>query len=117
MGISGYLAAKRETTTKSRDHGEGKTKGFPPAVVGLSVSVGYMLGGLLPLFLYFFVSQVADGLRWSFAVCVLALFVFGFAKDYLLHNESVEGMRIVVMGGITATAAVLCVKLFEGVSL
>ncbi|KAI2776122.1 VIT family-domain-containing protein [Daldinia loculata] len=66
-----------------------KTKGFPPAVVGLSESVGYMLGGLLPLFPYFFVSQVADGLLWSFAVCILALFVFGFAKDYLLHNESV----------------------------
>ncbi|KAI0122793.1 VIT family-domain-containing protein [Daldinia grandis] len=116
-----------------------KTKGFPPAVVGLSVSVGYMLGGLLPLFPYFFVSQVADGLRWSFAVCIFALFIFGFAKDYLLHNESVgsgwryggtkrgpvmwermknsfwEGMRMVVMGGIAAVAAVLCVKIFESV--
>ncbi|KAI0845935.1 VIT family-domain-containing protein [Daldinia vernicosa] len=115
------------------------TKGFPPALVGLSVSVGYMLGGLLPLFPYFFVSEVADGLRWSFVVCVLALFVFGFAKDYLLHKESVgsswqyggtkrgpvvwervkkgcwEGIWMVVMGGIAAVAAVLCVKLFEGV--
>ncbi|OTB13727.1 hypothetical protein K445DRAFT_319623 [Daldinia sp. EC12] len=114
-----------------------KTKGFPPAVVGLSVSIGYLLGGLLPMFPYFFVSEVVDGLRWSFAVCVLALFIFGFAKEYLLHNEPAkrnwqyggakggsvmwrqmkkgfwEGMRMVVMGGIAAVAAVLCVKLFE----
>ncbi|KAI1798552.1 VIT family-domain-containing protein [Daldinia bambusicola] len=113
------------------------TKGFPPIVVGLSVSLGYVLGGLLPMFPYFFVSEVADGLRWSFAVCILSLFVFGFAKDYLLHDEPVkrnwqyggekkgpvawdrmkkgfwEGMRMVVMGGIAAVAAVLCVRLFE----
>ncbi|KAI2602789.1 DUF125-domain-containing protein [Hypoxylon sp. NC1633] len=117
----------------------GQTKEFPPVVIGLSISFGYLLGGLLPLFPYFFVSKVDDGLRWSFAVCVLALFIFGFTKDYLLHPKSVEdnwededtrreagiwerirrgcweGVRMVIMGGIAAVAAVLCVKLFEDV--
>ncbi|KAI8962138.1 VIT family-domain-containing protein [Daldinia sp. FL1419] len=118
-----------------------ETQRFPPAAVGLSVSVGYMLGGLLPLLPYFFVDEVADGLRWSFAVCILALFIFGFVKVYLLHSGStesnlqyrgkkenpvawkrlkrscVEGMRMVVMGGIAAAAAVLCVKLFDDIML
>lgn len=116
-----------------------KAKEFPPAIVGLSISFGYLLGGLLPLFPYFFVSSVEDGLRWSFLVCILALFIFGFTKDFLLHPESTEdrwqnenvrrgpakwkrvkhssweGIRMVVMGGIAAVAAVLCVRLFEGV--
>ncbi|KAI2465561.1 DUF125-domain-containing protein [Annulohypoxylon bovei var. microspora] len=117
----------------------GRAKEFPPAIVGLSVSFGYLLGGLLPLFPYFFVSGVDDGLQWSFVVCILALFVFGFTKDFLLHLGSTEdrwqhgsvrrgpakwdrikrgsweGMRMVVMGGMAAVAAVLCVRLFEGV--
>lgn len=197
MGISGYLAAKGETTTRrdSRDHGEkpeaseqdsvqkylalldlpqdllqcvkthvdyhpavsqrlhniastadeladrSKRLRYPPAIVGLSVSLGYMIGGLLPLFPYFFVNEVDDGLRWSFVVCILALFVFGFTKDYLLHPGSRdddweyaktkrevatwervkqgwwEGMWMVLMGGLAAVAAVLCVKLFETIKL
>ncbi|XXH05259.1 hypothetical protein Hte_011684 [Hypoxylon texense] len=112
----------------------------PPAV-GLSVSFGYLLGGLLPLFPYFFVGEVEEGLRWSFVVCILALFAFGFAKDCLLNHGPAEGiwrhgdardevvmwekikqgcfegMRMVIMGGIAAIAAVLCVRFFEIVVL
>ncbi|KAI0379552.1 DUF125-domain-containing protein [Hypomontagnella monticulosa] len=114
---------------------------FPPVIVGLSVALGYMIGGLLPLLPYFFVDEVGEGLRWSFVVCILALFVFGFMKDYLLRPGSNEedweygetrreaatwemikqgwweGMRMVVMGGLAAVAAVLCVKLFETIML
>ncbi|KAK4235961.1 hypothetical protein C8A03DRAFT_17357, partial [Achaetomium macrosporum] len=53
-----------------------------PLLAGLSVAVGYLLGGVLPLFPYFFVNQVKDGLFWSFGVCAVALFVFGFCKDF-----------------------------------
>ncbi|KAI1373355.1 DUF125-domain-containing protein [Hypoxylon crocopeplum] len=119
----------------------GRVRGFSPVIIGLSISFGYMLGGLLPLFPYFFVSEVDDGMWWSFVVCILALFTFGFAKDYLLHLGSVEdgwqdgkarrerrrwerikqgsleGIRMVTMGGLAALAAVLCVRLFEGVVL
>ncbi|KAI1458262.1 VIT family-domain-containing protein [Annulohypoxylon moriforme] len=126
-------------TNSAVDGLTGKAKEFPPAIVGLSISFGYMLGGLLPLFPYFFVGSVEDGLQWSFVVCILALFIFGFTKDFLLHPESTEGrwqhenarrgpdkwkrvkhgswegIRMVIMGGIAAVAAVLCVRLFEGV--
>ncbi|KAI1213368.1 DUF125-domain-containing protein [Annulohypoxylon truncatum] len=126
-------------TNSSVDSLSGKAKEFSPAIVGLSISFGYMLGGLLPLFPYFFVDSVDGGLQWSFVVCILALFVFGFTKEFLLHPKStedrwqhesarrgsakwkrikhgsLEGVRMVVMGGIAAVAAVLCVRLFEGV--
>ncbi|KAK3984563.1 putative vacuolar iron transporter protein [Cladorrhinum sp. PSN332] len=103
-----------------------------PALSGLSVSVGYLLGGALPLFPYFFMSPDDDparkGLVWSFVVCVVALFVFGFGKQWVLGygrgsgtgNRSrlrvcaLEGMQMVVLGSVAAGTAVLCVKAFEG---
>ncbi len=106
-----------------------------PIMVGLSVSLGYLLGGLLPLFPYFIVQQVGDGLLWSFVVCIIALFVFCFTKDFVLNRESEperwakrsrgipwkdirrsiwEGTQMVILGSVAAAAAVLCVRLFEG---
>ncbi|KAI0480093.1 Ccc1 family [Xylariaceae sp. FL0804] len=113
-----------------------------PVIAGLSVALGYLLGGMLPLFPYFFVDYVSSGLLLSFGVCVLSLFAFGFAKDYLLrapppsprepwtrsrdararrarwrrvHHGLWEGLRMVLLGGLAAVAAVLCVRAFEGV--
>ncbi|KAI1075359.1 VIT family-domain-containing protein [Whalleya microplaca] len=124
----------------SADELAGDTRELSPSVAGLSISFGYLLGGLLPLFPYFFVDEVVDGLKWSFGVCIVALFIFGFVKDYLLHpapdegdlrhgnelrkNTSwdifkscwLEGTRMVILGGIAALAAVLCVRVFEGTS-
>ncbi|KAI0841821.1 VIT family-domain-containing protein [Hypoxylon sp. FL0890] len=128
----------RSNTDSAKGSLTEKPRAFSPAILGLSVSFGYMVGGLLPLFPYFFVSRVEDGLKWSFAVCILALFVFGFSKEYLLNGGSLEGswshlegrevakwervkrgfwegMRMVIMGGIAAIAAVFCVKLFDDV--
>ncbi|KAM7220133.1 Ccc1 family [Rhypophila decipiens] len=110
----------------------------PPSAIlsGLSISLGYLLGGILPLFPYFFVEKVTDGLAWSFGVCVLALFFFGFGKAYALgryktdaKNESRgkdsgakwrriktsiwEGLQMVILGSIAAGAAVACVSAFE----
>lgn len=105
-----------------------------PILSGLSIAIGYLLGGILPLFPYFFVSNVTDGLAWSFAVCVVALFTFGFGKAFLLSHRSGggdgkrnrnarwkrvksslwEGTQMVVLGSVAAVAAVVCVRAFEG---
>ncbi|KAM7183969.1 VIT family domain containing protein [Naviculisporaceae sp. PSN 640] len=102
----------------------------PPSAIlsGLSISLGYLLGGILPLFPYFFVDKVTDGLAWSFGVCVLALFFFGFGKAYALGSSNHrtgaakwkrvkrsiwEGLQMVVLGSIAAGAAVVCVSAFE----
>ncbi|KAI0428067.1 Ccc1 family [Xylaria sp. FL1042] len=110
-----------------------------PVISGLSVALGYLLGGSFPLAPYFFVGSVTEGLLWSFGICIVALFIFGFTKEYVLKVNSMrhkynsrtktgrlvrwnlikcglwEGARMVVFGGIAAVAAVLCVRLFEGV--
>ncbi len=113
-----------------------------PVVAGLSVALGYLLGGMLPLFPYFLVSEVQDGLVWSFVTCAVALFVFGFGKDLALdvsrrrersaregslgdegrvkvrwrdvRRSSWEGAQMVILGSVAAAAAVLCVRAFEG---
>jgi len=125
-----------------------KRAAFSPFMVGLSVSLGYLVGGLLPLFPYFFVYEVDNGLKWSFAVCVVALFVFGFSKDFALSQASEgcvvstkgpkarsmkatrlrwwwrrvrhstwEGVQMVILGSVAAGAALLCVRMFEGIQV
>lgn len=109
-----------------------------PIMSGLSVALGYLIGGSLPLFPYFVVSHVGDGLMWSFIVCIIALFFFGFTKDLVLHirkesdvwvkdkdlgkrrwgwsdvrRSSWEGLQMVLLGSMAALAAVLCVRWFE----
>lgn len=115
-----------------------------PVASGLSVALGYLIGGILPLGPYFFVQDVGHGLRWSFGVCIVALFMFGFLRDFVLDSpaaegssadrktsarqlswhksripwrrlgkSSFEGLQMVILGGIAAIAAVLCVRMFE----
>ncbi|KAI1496882.1 VIT family-domain-containing protein [Biscogniauxia marginata] len=122
-------------SSSARDVEESRSQASSPCCIGLSISLGYLLGGLLPLLPYFFVNDVARGLQWSFCVCVVALFLFGFVKDYLLQvrlasedkaigpsarwrrvrHSILEGMRMVVLGGLAAITAVLCVRVFEGI--
>jgi len=129
--VGGYSAV---AISEMLGHGDNDSeqRRSSPVFEGLAVSVGYLVGGVLPLFPYFFVADVNTGLGWSFAVCVVALFVFGFGKHFLLNRNSRsignqagawaavkssmwEGLQMVVLGSIAALAAVLCVKLFAGV--
>ena len=102
-----------------------------PLISGLSIAMGYLVGGLLPLLPYLFVSQVGDGLRISFGVCVLALFLYGFTRAYLSNADGAdvvpaagnrrrwqrirrsiwEGFVMCGLGMAAALAAVVCVML------
>ena len=55
----------------------------------------------------------------SFGVCVIAVFVSGFGKYWVLNGRNVntslwEGGQIVVLGSVAALAAVLYVRPFDG---
>jgi vacuolar iron transporter family protein len=144
-GIEESLILK--TTSPNTPEADDNSRQCSPITVGFSVAVGYLLGGLLPLFPYFFVSHVGDGLLWSFGVCIFALFSFGFSKDFFvrraerlererdegwvavdrrrrsvvrwedLRRSGWEGVQMVVLGSVAALAAVLCVRAFEGMSV
>ncbi|KAG7289967.1 hypothetical protein NEMBOFW57_006346 [Staphylotrichum longicolle] len=77
--------------TQESEH-QGEDEKLPsPFTAGLSVAVGYLLGGMIPLFPYFLVSEVKDGMVWSFVTCAVALFVFGFCKDFMLSGRARPG--------------------------
>ena len=92
-----------------------------PVASGLSISLGYVIGGIIPLLPYFFATTVGMGLRWSIALCLMALMAFGSGKSWLLRGDerSVkralwEGLQMLVLGSLAAGAAVLCVHLVGG---
>ncbi|KAF5667126.1 vacuolar iron transporter [Fusarium heterosporum] len=86
-----------------------------PIISGLSISLGYAIGGTIPLLPYFFTSTVGLGLQWSFCLCLMVLFGFGAGKSWILTKDAkfrtcvVEGLQMLVLGAIAATAAVACV--------
>ncbi|KAI4600008.1 hypothetical protein KJ359_001109 [Pestalotiopsis sp. 9143b] len=136
--IAAAIVEQRQSLQDGNDSDSEDDLSCSPVWNGLSVAMGYLLGGLLPLFPYFFVTEVCAGLKWSFAVCVLALFIFGFTKHYLLQEDvedkhwsrawdyqarrwnrikesAWEGLQMVVLGSIAAFAALLCVKASESI--
>lgn len=85
---------------------------------GLSISSGYVVGGMIPLLPYCFASTVGRGLRWSIAACMVALMAFGAGKSWMLRGERRslrrslwEGVQMLILGSLAAGAAVLCVNL------
>ncbi|KAM7184480.1 VIT family domain containing protein [Naviculisporaceae sp. PSN 640] len=116
MGVGGYLSgrgernaaareAARESAKKERGQSTSPRHSRPgselefkpdapetavqmsPVASGSSISLGYLVGGIIPLLPYIFVSEVRNGLTWSFGVCVAALFLFGSIKEFVLCVE------------------------------
>ncbi|PTD09349.1 hypothetical protein HYE67_006602 [Fusarium culmorum] len=87
-----------------------------PMISGLTISLGYAIGGIIPLLPYFFASTVGMGLRLSSILCLMVLFTFGAGKRWILSSDRgnivtclVEGLQMLVLGALAAGAAVLCV--------
>lgn len=88
-------------------------------ISGLTIAVGYFLGGLVPLLPYLFFERVGEALRCSIIVMAIALFVFGWVKTSLVGECSrwvcfQNAMQMLILGGIAAGAAMGCVKAIGG---
>ncbi|OLN85165.1 Protein CCC1 [Colletotrichum chlorophyti] len=93
-------------------------------VSALTIAAGYLIGGLVPLFPYFFVpaEDVYLALYVSVAVMAVALFAFGYVKTCIVSGWGgarcvrmavVGGLEMVVVGGAAAGAAMGLVKAFD----
>lgn len=83
-----------------------------------TIGGGYLLGGLVPLVPYFFVSEVGSGLIWSTIVMAITLFWFGYFKTQVsmsnnctLQKKISEGLQMVAVGGVAAGAAWFFVRI------
>lgn len=90
-------------------------------VSGLTVGLGYLIGGIIPLIPYLIIhDNVLRALYWSIGVTVFVLVIFGGAKSYYTgQGNGVRGLAygIISTVSISATAAVasyFLVKALEG---
>jgi vacuolar iron transporter family protein len=81
----------------------------------LNIGLSYVMGGLVPLSPYFFVSSPLEGLKISVVVTLICLFVFGYFKSRMTGVPAWSGaLRVMLIGAVAAGAAFGVAKLIEG---
>lgn len=118
------LVLLSDLTTNQQTDCEAEPSSSRAFLSGLTIAMGYFLGGLLPLLPYLCVPRddLAAGFAISVAVMAVALFSFGYAKTCMVcgwrgprsvRQGLVGGLQMVVVGGAAAASAMLLVKLFN----
>ncbi|RBL88941.1 VIT1/CCC1 transporter family protein [Chitinophaga flava] len=81
----------------------------------LNIGVSYIVGGLIPLSPYFFVSEGLQGLKISALITIICLFIFGYFKSRITGlNPVMGGIRVAVIGTIAAGCAFGIARLIGG---
>ena len=79
-----------------------------------NIGLSYVIGGLIPLTPYFFVSSSIEGLKISAAITLVCLYVFGFFKSKMTGiNPWWGGVKVMIIGAIAAAAAFTIAKLIQ----
>ena len=55
-------------------------------ICAITIALGGLVGGFVPLLPYFFASHVSEGLIWSVSVTMVALFLFGYVNKHEPHR-------------------------------
>jgi vacuolar iron transporter family protein len=77
----------------------------------LTIALSYVVGGMIPLSPYIFVSSAQSALVVSVVVTLLALGVFGYIKGRFTGVRPVRGaIQTVLTGGLAAAAAFIIAK-------
>jgi vacuolar iron transporter family protein len=80
----------------------------------LTIGISYIVGGILPLSPYFFVSDTHKGLRISVVLTLITLFVFGFFKSKVTdQNPWIGALKVMLIGAAAAGAAFYVATLFS----
>jgi VIT1/CCC1 family predicted Fe2+/Mn2+ transporter len=71
-----------------------------------NIGCSYIVGGLIPLSPYFFVSDGITGLKISAAITLICLFFFGYFKSRMTGVNPLAGaLRVMVIGALAAGCA------------
>jgi VIT1/CCC1 family predicted Fe2+/Mn2+ transporter len=79
-----------------------------------NIGLSYVVGGLVPLSPYFFVTDGLRGLKVSAAITLCCLFIFGYFKSKLTGVHPLAGaVRVMVIGALAAGCAFAVAKLIQ----
>ena len=80
-----------------------------------NIGVSYIVGGLIPLSPYFFITNIFDALKISVIVTLICLFVFGYFKSKITGvNPFIGGLKVMLIGAAAAAAAFGIAKAIDG---
>lgn len=81
----------------------------------LTIAFSYVAGGFVPLLPYMFVANTATALKFSVAITLLALAVFGAIKGKLVGTGWLRSaVQTTLIGGAAASAAYILARLLNG---
>lgn len=81
----------------------------------LRIGLSYAAGGLIPLSAYFFCADPLQGLKYSSALTVACLLVFGYFKARFTGQNPLKGAASVTAIGIAAAGAAFAIaRLING---
>ncbi len=79
-----------------------------------NIGFSYIVGGLIPLSPYFFVSTGFEGLKVSALITLICLFIFGFMKSKFTGvNPWTGAFQVMMIGAIAAGCAFAIARLIE----
>jgi VIT1/CCC1 family predicted Fe2+/Mn2+ transporter len=79
-----------------------------------NIGASYVVGGLIPLSPYFFLSDGIEGLKISAAITLCCLFAFGYFKSRITGVNAIGGaIRVTVIGALAAGCAFGVAKLIQ----
>ena len=80
----------------------------------LTIAASYVVGGLIPLSPYFFLSPVTTALLFSVIATLLALLLFGYVKGRFTGAKPLRSaLQTALIGGLAAAAAFLIARLIS----
>ena len=80
-----------------------------------NIGISYIVGGLIPLTPYFFVSNSIDGLKLSAMITLVCLYIFGYFKSKMTGiNPWWGGVKVMFIGAIAAATAFTIARLIQG---
>ena len=72
----------------------------------LNIGVSYIVGGIIPLSPYFFISNSKEALKLSIIATLICLFVFGYFKSKFTGVPVLSGaLKVMLIGALAAGAA------------
>ena len=80
-----------------------------------NIGASYIIGGMVPLIPYFFVSTSLEGLKLSAMITLVCLYIFGFFKSKMTGiNPWIGGLKVLMIGALAAGTAFTIAKLIQG---